>query len=56
MDSDDNSKDCTSDSAEDKIILVGENDTEHMDTVDVKHTVDIKHTAEPICETSEVLK
>jgi len=50
MDTDDNSKDCTSDTAEDKILLINKNDTEHMDTVD------IKHTADPICETSEDLK
>lgn len=61
MDNDDNSKDCTSDTAEDKILL-DKNDTGHMDTVDIKHIVDIKPTvdikppAELISETSENLK
>lgn len=47
MDNDDNSKESTSVTVKNEILLIDKNDTEHMDAVDIKQTV------EPISETSE---
>lgn len=44
MNNDDNSKESTSVTVKNEILLIDKNDKEHMD---------IKQTVEPICETSE---
>jgi len=48
MDDNENSKDCASDTAENKIVLIDKKVTEHMEVVDIPLSIE-----KPICETSE---
>lgn len=49
MDNDEEIKECTSDTSKDKIVLINEKVTEHIDAVDIPLSV----VEESTCETSE---